>query len=72
MENKFKVGDIVTWGTGEIHARIDCFDAELTDLMEVVPLAMVSLTKDHTSSCGQTFAKGTYVSFYVAELRAVH
>lgn len=65
-KNPFKVGDVVTWGSGAARARI----AEFT-LFDTGLEAHVLLVAPASGPCGRDFPVGTPATFPIDELRHV-
>ena len=65
-------GDLVTWGSGRPRGVVQLLDAELNDVGDVVPFAVVELLDDVVGSCGMRWPKGRTVDVPTRELRALN
>lgn len=66
-QRQFRVGDVITWGSGAPRARIEAF-CESPD----GPEAAVQLVEPTSGPCGRSFPVGTPATFPLNQLRPVH
>lgn len=68
---KFKVNEVVTWGSGGPRALIDSFDAEFDDAGNVIEFAVLVLTRDYNTPCGKVIPTGTFLDLPVKDLHTL-